>query len=49
MPNVAVKASLKVVDAEYLLFADLFSLKTRKNLEEIFDQSLGPDAGKQIA
>jgi hypothetical protein len=108
MPNVAVKGSLQVVDAEHLLFADLFSLKTRKNLEEnpkiavmvadnetrkgyilkgtaellahgplyeqtaaalkqklphlpppkyvvriaveaVFDQSLGPDAGKQIA
>jgi len=108
MPNVAVKGSLQILDAEHLLFADLFSLKTRKNLAEnpkiavmvadndtrkgyilkgaaelisqgplydqtaaalkqklpqlpppkyvvritveaIFDQSLGPDAGKQIA
>ena len=34
MPNVAVKGSLQVLDSEHLLFADLFSLKTRKNLEE---------------
>ena len=34
MPNVAVKGSLQVLDAEHLLFADLFSLKTRKNLGE---------------
>lgn len=34
MPNVAVKGSLQVLDAEHLLFADLFSLKTRKNLQE---------------
>src|SRR5271157_5106507 len=34
MPNVAIKGSLSVVDDEHLMFADLFSLKTRKNLEE---------------
>ena len=34
MPNVAVKGSLQVLDGQHLLFADLFSLKTRKNLEE---------------
>jgi len=34
MPNVAIKGSLRVLDAEHLVFADLFSLKTRKNLEE---------------
>ena len=34
MPNVAIKGSLRVVDSEHLMFADLFSLKTRKNLEE---------------
>ena len=34
MPNVAIKGSLRVVDAGHLVFADLFSLKTRKNLEE---------------
>ena len=108
MPNVAIKGSLRVLDDEHLVFVDLFSLKTRKNLEEnpkvavmvadndsrkgyifkgtaeliskgplydqavedvkkrpgplpqpkyvvkitvdsIFDQSLGPDAGKKIA
>jgi hypothetical protein len=105
MPNVAIKGSLRVLDDENLAFADLFSLKSRKNLEEnplvavmvadmeshkgyilkgkaelisegalyeqtakviaekgmpspkyvvkipvdsIFDQSVGPDAGKQI-
>ena len=34
MPNVAIKGSLSVLDDEHLMFADLFSLKTRKNLEE---------------
>jgi len=34
MPNVAIKGSLRVLDDEHLMFADLFSLKTRKNLEE---------------
>ncbi len=34
MPNVSIKGSLRVLDEEHLLFADLFSLKTRKNLEE---------------
>jgi predicted pyridoxine 5'-phosphate oxidase superfamily flavin-nucleotide-binding protein len=34
MPNVAIKGSLRVLDDEHLVFADLFSLKTRKNLEE---------------
>ncbi len=34
MPNIAAKGSLQVLDDEHLLFADLFSLKTRKNLEE---------------
>ena len=33
-PNVAIKGSLRVLDDEHLMFADLFSLKTRKNLEE---------------
>lgn len=108
MPNIAIKGSLRVLDEGHLVFADLFSLKTRKNLLEnpqvaimvfeesarrgyafkgkaellesgpvytqvaeqikqrmpqlpppkyvvrvsidsIFDQSLGPNAGKQIA
>jgi uncharacterized protein len=34
MPNVAIKGSVRVWDDEHLVFADLFSLKTRKNLEE---------------
>ena len=107
-PNVTPKGTLKLLDEHHVLFADLFSLKTRKNLEEnakvavtvvdaatakgyqlkgtaelvtsgplfeetskqlkeaprslpplhhvvkitvesVFDQSVGPDAGKQIA
>jgi uncharacterized protein len=34
MPNVAIKGSLRIVDDQHLMFADLFSLKTRKNLLE---------------
>jgi uncharacterized protein len=34
MPNIALKGSLRVLDGEHLLFADLFSKKTRANLEE---------------
>ncbi len=34
LPNVAIKGSLRVLDDEHLMVADLFSLKTRKNLEE---------------
>ena len=34
MPNIAIKGSLRLLDDEHLVFADLFSLKTRKNLEE---------------
>jgi predicted pyridoxine 5'-phosphate oxidase superfamily flavin-nucleotide-binding protein len=108
VPNVTPKGSLKLLDEHHVLFADLFSLKTRKNLlennqvavtvvdaatgkgyqikgiaevtssgplfdetrkeieavpkplppvkhlvnitvESVFDQSVGPDAGKQIA
>jgi predicted pyridoxine 5'-phosphate oxidase superfamily flavin-nucleotide-binding protein len=107
-PNVTPKGTLKLMDEHHVLFADLFSLKTRKNLlenskiavtvvdaatakgyqlkgtaeivtsgplfedtskhlkespkglpplhhvvkivvEAVFDQSVGPDAGKQIA
>ena len=107
-PNVTPKGSVKLLDEHHVVFADLFSLKTRKNLEEnkkvavtvadtatgkgyqikgtaeildsgqlfdetaeqlkasprqlppmhhlvkiavesVFDQSVGPDAGKQIA
>ncbi|MDR1041896.1 MAG: pyridoxamine 5'-phosphate oxidase family protein [Deltaproteobacteria bacterium] len=33
-PNLAPKGTLKVLDDEHLVFADLFSLKTRKALEE---------------
>lgn len=32
--NVTPKGSLKLLDEHHVLFADLFSLKTRKNLEE---------------
>lgn len=34
VPNVTPKGSLKLVDESHVLFADLFSLKTRKNLLE---------------
>ncbi len=34
MPNATPKGSLKLLDEHHVLFADLFSLKTRKNLEE---------------
>jgi hypothetical protein len=33
-PNVSIKGSLRLLDDEHLIFADLFSLKTRKNLQE---------------
>lgn len=33
-PNVSIKGSLRVLDDEHLIFADIFSLKTRKNLLE---------------
>ena len=33
-PNVAIKGSISVLDDEHLVFADLFSVKTRANLEE---------------
>ena len=31
-PNVSIKGSLRVLDDEHLVFADIFSMKTRKNL-----------------
>jgi hypothetical protein len=34
VPNVTPKGSLKVLDENHVAFADLFSLKTRKNLLE---------------
>ncbi len=34
IPNVAIKGSISVLDDEHLVFADLFSVKTRANLEE---------------
>jgi predicted pyridoxine 5'-phosphate oxidase superfamily flavin-nucleotide-binding protein len=34
VPNVTPKGSLRLLDGEHLLFADLFSLKTRANLEQ---------------
>jgi len=33
-PNTTPKGTLKLLDDEHVIFADLFSLKTRKNLEE---------------
>ena len=33
-PNVSIKGSLRLIDEEHLLFCDIFSLKTRKNLQE---------------
>ena len=33
-PNVTPKGTLRLLDEHHVLFADLFSLKTRKNLEE---------------
>lgn len=34
VPNVTPKGTIKVLDDQHLVFADLFSLKTRKNLEQ---------------
>jgi hypothetical protein len=34
VPNVTPKGSVKVLDDQHLVFADLFSLKTRQNLEQ---------------
>ena len=34
MPNATPKGTLKLLDEHHVLFADLFSLKTRRNLEE---------------
>lgn len=34
MPNVTPKGSLKLLDEQHVMFADLFSLKTRRNLLE---------------
>ncbi len=34
IPNVSFKGSLQVLDDEHLIFADIFSVKTRKNLQE---------------
>jgi predicted pyridoxine 5'-phosphate oxidase superfamily flavin-nucleotide-binding protein len=33
-PNVSIKGSLRLLDDEHLLFSDLSSMKTRKNLQE---------------
>ena len=33
-PNVSIKGSLRLIDDEHLIFSDIFSLKTRKNLQE---------------
>ncbi len=34
VPNVAIKGTLRLLDDEHVIFADLYSFKTRKNLEE---------------
>ena len=34
MPNASFKGSLQVLDDEHLIYADIFSEKTRKNLQE---------------
>jgi len=34
MPNVSIKGSLRLLDDEHLVFADIFSMKTRRNLQE---------------
>jgi len=34
VPNVTPKGTVKVLDDQHLVFADLFSLKTRQNLEQ---------------
>jgi len=34
VPNVTPKGSVKVLDDHHVVFADLFSLKTRQNLEQ---------------
>ena len=33
-PNVTPKGTLKLLDDQHILFADLFSLKTRRNLQD---------------
>ncbi|HTZ50132.1 MAG TPA: pyridoxamine 5'-phosphate oxidase family protein [Spirochaetia bacterium] len=34
MPNLSIKGSLRMIDDEHLVFADINSKKTRRNLEE---------------
>lgn len=34
MPNIAIKGSLRLLDDEHLMFADLFNMKTQRNLAE---------------
>ncbi len=34
VPNVTPKGTVKVLDDQHVVFADLFSLKTRRNLEQ---------------
>jgi predicted pyridoxine 5'-phosphate oxidase superfamily flavin-nucleotide-binding protein len=34
VPNVTPKGSVRVLDDQHVIFADLFSLKTRRNLEQ---------------
>lgn len=33
-PNLSIKGSLRQLDDEHLVFADIFSMKTRRNLQE---------------
>lgn len=34
MPNTTPKGTVRIIDDEHIVFADLFSLKTRENLEK---------------
>ena len=34
VPNVSIKGTLRMLDDQHLIFTDLFSMKTRKNLTE---------------
>ena len=50
VPNVAIKGSGAIADAEHLYFADLFSKKTRTNLEQNPIVAIGiHDAANNIA
>jgi hypothetical protein len=50
VPNIAIKGSGVVIDSEHLLFADLFSRKTRSNLEQNPNVAIGiHDAAAHVA